>query len=170
MDMSNYFELLNIERKYDINLDELDSQYFAMQSKYHPDRSSVNEEKQRNLAISVDLNKAYSMLKDDLTRSEYLLFLNNIILQEVDTEQIMSKEQLNYVWGELELVDNIEELTQLEHILNDKMLEKQKLKEALNISFQNENIQDALDITIKFKYLKNLISNIQQKILAKKSI
>ncbi|WP_375333678.1 Fe-S protein assembly co-chaperone HscB [Candidatus Tisiphia endosymbiont of Xenochironomus xenolabis] len=162
--MHNYFELLDIEKKYDIDLPILDRQYFAMQLKYHPDRTSSNTEKQKNLAISIELNKAYAMLKDDLARAEYLLLLNNIVLDDLKVRQGISKEQLNVVWSELEFVETTEDLTKLEHMLNNKILEKQQLTKSLTTAFQNQNMQDAVDSTIRFKYLKNLINNIQLKI------
>ncbi|WP_425361298.1 Fe-S protein assembly co-chaperone HscB [Candidatus Tisiphia endosymbiont of Ceraclea dissimilis] len=164
MIMHNYFELLDIEKKYDIDLPILDRQYFAMQLKYHPDRTSSNTEKQKNLAISIELNKAYAMLKDDLARAEYLLLLNNIVLDDLKVRQGISKEQLNVVWSELEFVETTEDLTKLEHMLNNKILEKQQLTKSLTTAFQNQNMQDAVDSTIRFKYLKNLINNIQLKI------
>lgn len=162
--MSSYFELLGVERKYNIDLNILDRQYFAMQSKYHPDRVKTNNARQENLALSIDINKAYSILKDDLARAEYLLLLNNIVLDEITAKQGISKEQLNIVWSELELVETTQELTKLEHMLNNKILEKEKLIESLTTAFQDQNMQNALDSTIKFKYLKNLINNIQLKI------
>ncbi|WP_425360027.1 MULTISPECIES: Fe-S protein assembly co-chaperone HscB [unclassified Candidatus Tisiphia] len=162
--MNNYFELLGIEKKYDIELSDLDRQYFAMQLKYHPDRTNSNTEKQKNLAISIELNKAYSTLKDDLARAEYLLLLNNIVLDDLTVRQGISKEQLNVVWSELEFVETTEDLTKLEHMLNNKILEKQQLTKSLTTAFQNQNMQDVVDSTIRFKYLKNLINNIQLKI------
>ncbi|MCC8399556.1 MULTISPECIES: Fe-S protein assembly co-chaperone HscB [Rickettsieae] len=162
--MNNYFELLGIEKKYDIDLSNLDRQYFSMQLKYHPDRINSNSEKQKNLAISIDINKAYAMLKDDLARAEYLLLLNNIVLDDITVRQGISKEQLNVVWNELEFVETTQELTKLQSMLNNKILEKQQLTKSLTTAFQNQNMQDAVDSTIRFKYLKNLINNIQLKI------
>ncbi len=164
MIMNNYFELLGIEKKYDIDLSNLDRQYFSMQLKYHPDRINSNSEKQKNLAISIDINKAYAMLKDDLARAEYLLLLNNIVLDDITVRQGISKEQLNVVWNELEFVETTQELTKLQSMLNNKILEKQQLTKSLTTAFQNQNMQDAVDSTIRFKYLKNLINNIQLKI------
>lgn len=49
-------------------------------------------------------------------------------------------------------------------MLNNKILEKQQLTKSLTTAFQNHNMQDAIDSTIRFKYLENLINNIQLKI------
>lgn len=167
--MGNYFQLLNMAEKYDIDLKELNKQYFAMQVKYHPDMSKTIEEKQQNLTISIDLNKAYSVLKDDLARAEYLLSLKGIILDEILVKQAISHEQLKIIWDELELVENIENLPELEQMLNDKIAKEQELIAVLTRSFQNHNMQDAINYTIRFKYQKKLLSNIKQKILIEKS-
>ncbi|WP_341756723.1 MULTISPECIES: Fe-S protein assembly co-chaperone HscB [unclassified Candidatus Tisiphia] len=162
--MNNYFELLGIEKKYDIDLPILDRQYFAMQLKYHPDRINSNSEKQKNLSLSIDINKAYATLKDDLARAEYLLSLNNIVLDDITIRHSISKEKLSVIWNELELVETTQQLTKLQSMLNNKIIEKQQLIKSLTTAFQNRNMQDAIDSTIRFKYLENLINNIQLKI------
>ena len=35
----NYFELLNVEQKYDVDLSLLQKQYLSKQALYHPDRA-----------------------------------------------------------------------------------------------------------------------------------
>ncbi len=162
--MSNYFELLSIEKKYDIDMDILTTQYLAMQSKYHPDMIKTMTGKQSNLAISIDLNTAYQILKDDFKRAEYLLLLNNIILDDAHVRQKISKDQLNDIWGDLELVENTSELVTLEHILESKTFEQKTVISALTSAFKSQDMQLALGLTIKLKYLGNLINNIQLKI------
>lgn len=162
--MNNYFKLLGIEQNYAINLDLLDQQYFAMQLKYHPDKVGDISEKNFNLAISIDLNKAYSVLKDDLARAEHLLMLNNVNLDELAARQSIPQSRLNTIWDELELVENIAELAKLRDLLDNKIDEQKTLIALLTTAFRNHNMQDALEITVMLKYLRTLISNIQLKI------
>ena len=162
--MNNYFKLLGIDQAYAIDFNLLDQQYFAMQSKYHPDRGKDIEGKNLNLAISIDLNKGYLVLKDDLARAEHLLILNNMNLDELTARQSISQSQLNTIWTELELVEDSTELALLEDLSDRKIDEQEKLIESLTVAFQNHNLQDALKITTMLKYLKTLISNIQLKI------
>ncbi|WP_341764004.1 Fe-S protein assembly co-chaperone HscB [Candidatus Tisiphia endosymbiont of Beris chalybata] len=162
--MISYFKLLDIEQKYDIDLNTLNVQYFAMQLKYHPDKTKLIQEKQHNLAMSIDLNKAYQVLKDDLMRAEHLLLLNNIHLNETQIRQRMTEAQLNDIWLNLELVENTQELSQLKYILENKMLKQQQFIQSLTVAFRNHDMQSALDFTIQLKYLRNLINSIQLKI------
>ncbi len=162
--MNNYFKLLDIEQRYDIDLSHLDQQYFFMQSKYHPDKGKNQAENNFNLATSIDLNKAYSTLKDDLTRAEYLLMLNNVSLDEPSARQSLPQVQLSTIWNELELVENSEELSTLTNLLDAKIDEQKSLIASLTKAFKDNDINEALKITTAFKYLKTLISNIKLKI------
>ena len=162
--MQDYFKLLSIERKYDIDLKKLDQEYFAMQIKYHPDRAIDKIQKQENLSISIDVNKAYNILKDDLKRAEYILLLNGLNIADPSVRTNISDLELQNIWNELEILENIEDLIILENFYNQKILKKNKLIATLTNEFEQKKLQDALDSTIKLKYLNNLIENIQLKI------
>jgi len=159
--MSDYFELLSIERKYDIDLKKLDQQYIAMQIKHHPDRSIDKVQKQQNLSISIDINKAYNTLKDDAKRAEYILSLNGLKLDDPSIRTNISALELQNIWNELEILENTQDLIILENLYNQKTIEKNKLITDLKRVFEQNKLQDALDTTIKLKYLNNLIDNIQ---------
>jgi Fe-S protein assembly co-chaperone HscB len=163
-DLMNYFDLLEIDQTYDIDLKLLSSQYFVMQKKYHPDRAKDNLEKAVNLSISMDLNKAYSTLLNPLKRAEYLLTLNDIDINKAELRDTLSKDQLQKIWDQMEIVDAITDSEELEKIYDTKISEKTKLISDLALSFKNNNLQNALDITLSLKYLVTLIDNIKLKI------
>jgi molecular chaperone HscB len=160
----DYFGLLNIEKEYDIDLKILEQQYFKMQIKYHPDKARSEVEKQQNLSISIDLNKAYTILKDNLTRAEYLLFLNGIDIENLEIRKNLSKAQLNDIWGELETLEDTHDLEILEKLYEQKIREKEKIVTSITRAFKTRDLQNALDSTISLKYLSNLINNIKLKI------
>jgi ribonuclease I len=58
-------------------------------------------------------------------------------------------------------MDSVESLQSLK---DNKMLTKSKMIEALTESFKDNNITKALDITVRLKYLTNLVKNIDLKI------
>jgi Fe-S protein assembly co-chaperone HscB len=78
--MSDYFALLNISPSFDIDLAQFEAAYFREQRSAHPDRFVGKSEQERLAAMqrSVDINKAYQVLKEPLTRAQYLLKLQGI--------------------------------------------------------------------------------------------
>lgn len=63
----NYFSIFGLEESVDIDIDALDTSYFGLQAKYHPDSPDRLEQ------YSAILNKAYSTLKDEYKRVSYML-------------------------------------------------------------------------------------------------
>jgi molecular chaperone HscB len=162
--MIDYFKLLDIEQKYDIDLACLNKQYFAQLAKYHPDRAKDAAQKREYQDISTDLNKAYSILKDNLKRAEHILNLKNIATDEVSLKAKISKEKLAEIWQNYEEFEEIDSRSQLEFLLEQKTSKQLKIISELGDSFKNNNLESALDIIISFKYLVTLMDNIKLKI------
>jgi molecular chaperone HscB len=59
---------------------ELDRRYFALQRQLHPDRFASRSARERAVSQSqaVALNEAYEILKDPLSRAEYMLKLHGV--------------------------------------------------------------------------------------------
>jgi len=74
---TNYFELFGLPRSFAIDLDRLDGDYRALQSRFHPDRfaSASDADRRRSLEISTHINSAYLTLRRSLSRARYLLTL-----------------------------------------------------------------------------------------------
>ena len=159
--MYDYFELLSIENKYDIDIEILNQQYLAMQIKYHPDQRI---DKTNNLSISIDLNKAYTILKDDLKRAEYMLSLHGLNLDDTDIRSNLSDLELQNIWNELEIIEDTEDLVVLENMYNQKITEKNILIKNIADGFKQKKLKFVLDSTISLKYISNMINNIQLKI------
>jgi molecular chaperone HscB len=86
--MTNYFQLLNIPESFALNLTTLEQNYFTAQRKYHPDRFVGKPDSERLAAAqhSADINTAYKTLKAPLSRAQYLLKLQGVVVgTEKDT-------------------------------------------------------------------------------------
>jgi molecular chaperone HscB len=155
----NHFQLLNIEQKYRIDQKQLAQNYYALQRKHHPDNAKTTEEKQKCFKLSADINNAYNILNDDLARAEYLLTLNN-----ASATPIINIEQLNAIWEEQEELENINKPDELALFFDVKSLKRKLLMERLEKAFENNKLQDALDVLITLKYLTRLVKNCETKI------
>jgi molecular chaperone HscB len=80
----NYFEFFTLPRKLTLDVVALEKQFYAMSRKLHPDRfaSKTVAEQEAALAESSLLNDAYRTLKDPILRTQYLLKLEGVELEE----------------------------------------------------------------------------------------
>jgi len=80
----NYFEFFTLPLKLTLDVVALEKQFYAMSRKLHPDRfaSKTVAEQEAALAQSSLLNDAYRTLKDPILRTQYLLKLGGVELEE----------------------------------------------------------------------------------------
>ncbi|HET9741356.1 MAG TPA: Fe-S protein assembly co-chaperone HscB [Terriglobales bacterium] len=81
---ADYFSFFGLERKLNIDLDALEREFYRLSRKLHPDlfaRASADEQRWSTEQSSV-LNDAYRALRDPIARTEYLLELEGVKLEE----------------------------------------------------------------------------------------
>jgi molecular chaperone HscB len=81
---SNYFEFFDLPAKLQIDLVSLEQRFYALSRRLHPDRfaSKPPAEQEAALAESSLLNDAYRTLKNPISRTQYLLKLEGVELEE----------------------------------------------------------------------------------------
>jgi molecular chaperone HscB len=81
---TDYFTLFSLPQHLHLDLAALEKTFYAQSRKLHPDRfaSQPPEAQQAALAASSQLNDAYRSLRDPILRTEYLLSLQGIQLEE----------------------------------------------------------------------------------------
>ena len=79
-----YFEIFSLPAKLGIDTAALEKSFYALSRKLHPDRFAARsaEEQEAALGESSRLNDAYRTLKDPIARTEYLLKLEGVELEE----------------------------------------------------------------------------------------
>jgi molecular chaperone HscB len=80
----DYFRFFALPRKLDLNVKELERDFYRLSRKLHPDvfgRASAQEQ-QWSLEKSARLNDAYRTLSDPIERTKYLLELEGMKLEE----------------------------------------------------------------------------------------
>ena len=80
----DFFTLFSLPRHLHIDTAALEKSFYAQSRKLHPDRFAAKPvtEQEAALAASSRLNDAYRTLRDPITRTEYLLSLEGIQLEE----------------------------------------------------------------------------------------
>lgn len=161
----NHFARLQLPISTDLDKDELNTRYFALQRQYHPDHYAGKSpaEKQAALQESMAVNEAYNTLKDPLKRAEYLLLLQGI---RVNTETNGIRPCPALLMEAMEMRERLAETTGREALT---ALEKEALSErdqALYqfVAYYNEGKpQEAAQETIRVKYLEKLVETIKLK-------
>ena len=82
--MPDYFAIFSLPPHLHLDLPALEKTFYAQSRKLHPDRFAAKSaaEQQAALAASSQLNDAYRTLRDPILRTEYLLSLQGIQLEE----------------------------------------------------------------------------------------
>lgn len=80
----NYFTIFTLPAKLVVDTAALEKSFYALSRRLHPDRFAARsaEEQEAALAESSRLNDAYRTLKDPIARTEYLLKLEGVELEE----------------------------------------------------------------------------------------
>lgn len=154
----NYFELFDIDINIDINLDDLEKKYITLQNKFHPDNftRSTNLEKSMAIQISTHINDGYKILKDLVSRVDYILHIN-----EFKVDDSITFKNSEFLSNQIVLSERIES-SNSDQINEIKKELKNKIKEITNTlkndfaKMDFESMHSNLSM-IKF-YKKNLIN------------
>lgn len=81
---TDYFSFFGLPRKLNIDTAALESDFYTLSRKLHPDRYSLanTNEKDWSLEKTSQLNDAYRTLRDPISRTEYLLKLEGVHFEE----------------------------------------------------------------------------------------
>ncbi len=84
MATADYFEVFSLPRHLQVDTTALEKAFYAQSRRLHPDRfaSRPAAEQEAALAQASDLNDAYRTLKDPILRTQYLLSLEGVELEE----------------------------------------------------------------------------------------
>jgi len=80
----DFFTIFSLPRKLHLNLSVLEKSFYAQSRKLHPDRFAAKPSAEQDAALTASsaLNDAYRTLRDPIARTEYLLSLEGIQLEE----------------------------------------------------------------------------------------
>src|ERR1700734_2550068 len=156
----DYFTFFGLPRKLNLDVAALEKDFYELSRKLHPDLNARagSEEQEWSLQQSSLLNDAYRTLKDPIKRTQYLLQLEGVELEDQSksaTEQARSTGQLKKQIVPPDLLEEVFELNmQLEELrMHKKMGEDDPalIEEIGRQKLELEEKQEAL-----LRELKNL--------------
>ena len=80
----SYFEIFSLPRHLRLDTEALEKTFYAQSRKLHPDRFAAKPQAEQDAALTASslLNDAYRTLKDPVSRTQYLLTLEGVELEE----------------------------------------------------------------------------------------
>jgi molecular chaperone HscB len=145
--MMNYFEFFDLPRKLTLDVVALEKQFYTMSRRLHPDRFAGKPlaEQEEALAQASLLNDAYRTLKDPILRTQYLLKLEGVELEEqskaaTDAARATGAEKKQVVPPEL-----LEEVFELNMQLQEMRAAKQMGEEEPELRRDLMTAKDAFD-------------------------
>ncbi len=114
--LADYFQVFGLPRRFTIETPELERVFYRLSRKLHPDvyARASEEEQEWSLRNASLLNDAYRTLKDPISRTEYLLRLEGV---EIEQEGRQSQDRVNPSRVPPDLLEEVFELNmQLEEM------------------------------------------------------
>lgn len=160
----DFFTLLNIKLAFDLDLNELDRNYFKLQKQFHPDQYIHINPNQRieELEYSALINKAYNTLKFPLTRAAYLLNLQGLDTSE-NIAPINDPEFLEKSMEDRESLQEIDSLIGLKKFETEILVRQSNILKDFSKYYQNNLIREATESYIQLKYISRVLEEISNK-------
>lgn len=152
----NYYEFYNFQPKFFIDEDLLKKQFYQYSKDFHPDFHALKseDEQQKMLELSTLNNKAFFVLKSLNTRLEYLLKLNQVLVDDekysLPPDFLMEMMDINEEIMELEFDPNPDKIQSL--ILQEKAMQNELENEIEGLAREYDNNLNQ-DILLKIKDL-----------------
>jgi molecular chaperone HscB len=122
----DYFRFFGFPRKLNLDTVALEKEFYALSRRLHPDMSAQAESQERawSLEQSSLLNDAYRTLKDPIKRTEYLLRLEGVELDEQSKQATEKARAAGELKKQVVPADLLEEVFELNMHLEELRMEK----------------------------------------------
>lgn len=145
---TDFFSFFGLPRKMNIDLGGLEREFYALSRKLHPDMYARSDFREQQWALekSSQLNDAYRTLRDPISRTEYLLKLEGVDLEEQSksaTEKARATGQDKKQVVPPELLEEVFELNmQLEEARMNKKMGESDEQLATDLRATKKNLED----------------------------
>lgn len=163
----NYFKIFFLQQNFSLDKNKLEENYLNLQKLLHPDNFQQKSAIELNLALQHTsmVNEAYLNLKSDLKRSEYLLKIENIIVNQDNKSSISpDNDLLNYIFNLRDEIEDIEDQQELKAIKENIKKEVINIIKELEQLFTKKQYDVIAKLTIKLRYLEKIQEELEIKL------
>lgn len=160
----NAFEKFNLPFALNINIEDLEEQYFKAQHQYHPDRlkASGKAQEEATALYAAAFNEAYQILKDPLKRADHLLKCLGWLFSS--DENLGADQDPQLLTLMMDFNEKIEEAVTEDAKKNLDDFLQQEIHHAWNnleSSLDKHDKNNAVRSFMKLKYLQRLKQNLK---------
>jgi molecular chaperone HscB len=159
----NYFEFYELPESFSVDEKALKNKFYQLSKKYHPDfYANEGEAKQQEiLELSTLNNKAYQVLSNPATRTEYILQLHGLLADgdkhKLAPDFLMEMMEINEALMEIEDENSLNTIKSqiwgLETGLSEELANNTVLYETGNEADKENALKNIKDIYYRQKYL-----------------
>ncbi len=180
----DYYEFFALPRNLALDPDDLQKRFYAMSRQFHPDVFTLHseQEKRYSLEASSILNDAYRVLRDPISRAEYVLKEAGFDIGEqrgkdVPPELLEEVFELNMALDELRSGDE-DVLPQLDQMRHNFVEMLHQIDRDVEEQFRRHDAQATLDqrqavlseiraILNRRRYIRNLVGEVDKQLTAR---
>ncbi len=154
----DHFTRLGLAPGFDIDLGQLERQYFGFQRRLHPDRFAGKSPREKALSQqqATALNEAYETLKDPLKRAAYLLAHRGRPVDLTACGTINDPELLMEQMEKREAIAEAESLDDITRLSAEADAEVLACQCHISAAFNAGDLDAAGHLTLRLKYLAKL--------------
>jgi molecular chaperone HscB len=161
----DHFSRLGVRARFDLDLGELERQYFGFQRRFHPDRFATRSPEERALSLrhATALNEAYEVLRSPARRANYLLHLAN--RPTVDGERLTTSDPA-LLTEAMELRETLTESvdgTAVDRLIDDIRSRTANCMVVLTSAFGAGLLDQAATLTLRLTYLDKVLAEARQR-------
>jgi molecular chaperone HscB len=132
---TDYFSFFGLPRKLSIDVAHLEREFYQFSRKLHPDVFSraTPQEQEWSLQKSSQMNDAYRTLKDPIARTEYLLKLEGVQMEEQSKQATEKARQSGETKKQVVPPDLLEEVFELNMQLEEARMNKKTGEVDVNL-------------------------------------
>ncbi|HPB94325.1 MAG TPA: Fe-S protein assembly co-chaperone HscB [Polyangiaceae bacterium] len=156
----NPFKILELESRFDLDLDAAEHRHRELSRALHPDRFVGRPASERRLALSraIEVNEAWRTLRDPVRRAEALLNLHGIDSGETssakaDPELLMEMMEQREALAETRASKDLPRLRDLSATMRDRQA---RVLDALTKAFSHDP-QTALPVLAELRYVRRFL-------------
>jgi molecular chaperone HscB len=157
----DHFTRLGLAPSFDVELADMERNYFKLQRTFHPDRFATKSAKEKAFSLqqTTSLNEAYETLKDPLRRAQYLLVLKGRELQGQEGQTVNDPALLMEAMEMRENLAEADSVEQVDGIVADVKQQVDACIAALSQAFLGNDLDVAGTQSLRLKYLTKLIDD-----------